>query len=151
MKTFLRSVPLLLVAILGACALAPKLQAPQLSIVDVQLVSADLWQQRLKVRMHVANPNDRTLPIKGIEYTLEVDGQQFATGQSAASFVVPALGEAEFDMNVTTNLAGTLIHFLGRSQNAPAALDYHLVGKVALSEGWMRSLPFDQRGSFKLP
>ena len=54
-------------------------------------------------------------------------------------------------MNVSTNLAGSLIHFLGRSQNAPAALDYHLVGKVALSEGWMRSLPFDQRGSFKLP
>ena len=32
-----------------------------------------------------------------------------------------------------------------------AALDYHLVGKVALSEGCMRSMPFDQRGSFKLP
>jgi LEA14-like dessication related protein len=100
--------------------------------------------------MHVANPNDRTLPIKGIEYTLEVDGQQFASGQSAASFVVPALGEAEFDMNVSTNLAGTLIRWLGRGQNAPAALEYHLAGKVALSEGWMRSIPFDQRGSFKL-
>jgi LEA14-like dessication related protein len=151
MKTCLRSVLILVAAAaLGACALAPKLEAPRLTIVDVQVVSADLWQQRLKVRMHVENPNDRTMPIRGIEYALEVDGQQFATGVSATSFVIPALGEAEFDMNVNTNLAGTLIRFLARGQNAPAALDYHLTGKVSLSEGLLRSIPFDQRGSFKL-
>jgi len=151
MKTSRRSGLILVAAAgLGACALTPKLQAPQLTIVEVQVVSADLWQQRLRVRMHVENPNDRTMPIRGIEYALEVDGQQFATGVSAASFVIPALGEAEFDMNVSTNLAGTLIRFLARGHNAPAALDYHLTGKVSLSEGLLRSIPFDQRGSFKL-
>lgn len=137
-------------AVLAACALAPKLEAPHLSIVDAQVLGGDLWQQRLKVRVHVDNPNDRTLPIKGIVYTLEIQGQEFATGESAAGFVVPALGQAEFDMNVTTNLAGTFIRLLGQGQNAPAALDYHIVGKVSLSEGLMRSIPFDQRGSFKL-
>jgi LEA14-like dessication related protein len=137
------------VALLAGCALAPKFQAPHLTVADVQVVSGDLWQQRLKVRMHVENPNDRTLPVKGIEYTLEVNGEQFATGESAASFVVPALGEAEFDMNVTTNLAGTFLRLLGRGQSAQS-LDYHISGKVALSEGWMRSIPFDQRGTFKL-
>lgn len=135
---------------LAACALAPKFEAPHLTIVNVQVLSGDLWQQRLKVRMHVQNPNDRALPVKGIEYTIQVDGQEFATGESAASFVVPALGEAEFDMNVSTNLAGMLIRFLGRGQNAPSALDYHISGKVALAEGLMRSIPFDQRGTFKL-
>ena len=56
--------------------------------------------------MHVQNPNDRALPIKGIATRSRCEGQQFASGESAASFVVPALGEAEFDMNATTNLAG---------------------------------------------
>jgi LEA14-like dessication related protein len=135
--------------LLGACALAPKFQAPHLSVAGVQVVGGDLWQQRLKVRMHVQNPNDRALPIQGIVYTLEVEGQPFASGESAASFLVPPLGEAEFDMNVTTNLAGTFIKLLGRAAETQSVA-YHLTGKVSLSEGFLRSIPFDQRGTFNL-
>jgi hypothetical protein len=29
-------------------------------------------------------------------------------------------------------------------------IDYRLVGKVALSEGFLRTIPFDERGVFKL-
>lgn len=146
----IRFPPALLVTLLmGGCALAPKFEAPQLSVMDVQVVGGDLWQQRLKVRMHVQNPNDRALPIEGIVYTLEVEGQQFASGESAASFVVPALGEAEFDTNVTTNLAGTFIRLLGRASEAKA-VSYHLTGKVSLSQGFLRTIPFDQHGSFNL-
>jgi LEA14-like dessication related protein len=99
------------------------------------------------VRLHVQNPNDRVLPIKGIKYVLDVNGQEFAHGESAASFVVPALGEAEFDMNTTANMTGTLISLLGHGADS---LEYHLVGKVSLSEGLLRSIPFDEHGTFKL-
>jgi LEA14-like dessication related protein len=117
-------------------------------VVDVELQKGQLWQQKLKVRMHVENPNDRVLPIKGITYTLDVNGQEFAHGESAASFVVPALGEAEFDMNTTANMAGTLISLL--SHGADSTVEYRLTGKISLSEGLLRSIPFDQHGSFKL-
>ncbi|HEY2276114.1 MAG TPA: LEA type 2 family protein [Steroidobacteraceae bacterium] len=134
----------------GGCALAPKLTTPTLTIVGVKLEGSDLLAQRLKVRVHVQNPNDRTLPIKGIEYTLDVDGQPFATGDSAGSFVVPALGEAEFDMNVTTNMAGTLVRLLARPSDARASVPYRLTGKISLSQGWLQSIPFEQHGTFSL-
>jgi LEA14-like dessication related protein len=134
----------------GGCALTPKLTTPTLSIVGVRVEGGDLLAQHLKVRVHVQNPNDRTLPVKGIEYTLEVDGQPFATGESAASFVVPALGEAEFDMNVTTNAAGTLMRLLGRAPGALTSVPYRLSGKVSLSQGWLQSIPFEQTGTFRL-
>jgi LEA14-like dessication related protein len=150
MKRFRRGLPALLAAaLLAACALAPKFEAPQLSVTDVQVLSADLWQQRLKVRMHVQNPNDRALPVKSIVYTIEVEGQQFASGESAQSFVVPALGEADFDTNVSTNLAATFMKLLGRG-GAASSVGYHLSGKVSLSEGFLRSIPFEQSGTFKL-
>jgi LEA14-like dessication related protein len=143
--------PLMAVLLLGGCALTPRLTPPTLTVVDVQLQGSDLWEQHLKVRMHVQNPNDRALPIKGLEYTLQVEGQQFASGESAASFIVPARGEAEFDMNVTTNLAGTLLKLLARgSDTLSQSVAYRLTGKVSLSEGLLRSLPFDERGEFKL-
>jgi LEA14-like dessication related protein len=143
--------PILAAALLAAgCALAPKFETPQLSIVGVELVKSDLWEQRLKVRMRVQNPNKRALPVKAIAYTLEVEGQQLASGQSAASFVVPASGEAEFDMNVTTNLAGTLIKLLGRGSEAMQSVPYRLSGTLSLSAGWLRSIPFEQQGTFRL-
>jgi LEA14-like dessication related protein len=138
------------VALLGGCALAPKLTTPRLTIVGVKLEGSDLLAQRLKVRVHVQNPNDRTLPVKGIDYTLDVDGQPFASGESAGSFVVPALGEAEFDMNVTTNMAGTLLRLLTSSSEARASVPYRLSGKIALSQGWLQSIPFEQHGTFSL-
>jgi LEA14-like dessication related protein len=134
---------------LSGCSLfVPKLEAPHLSVVSVEFQKGALWQQKLKVRIHVQNPNDRVLPIKGITYTLDVNGQEFAHGESAASFVVPALGEAEFDMNMTANMAGTLISLL--SHGTDSTLDYHLVGKIALSEGLLRSIHFDESGTFNL-
>src|SRR5579859_1297671 len=132
----------------GCSLLVPKLQAPHLSVVGVELQKGALWQQKLKVRMHVENPNDRVLPIKGITYTLEVNGQEFAHGESAASFVVPALGEAEFDMNMIANMAGTIISLL--SHGTDANVEYHLTGRIALSHGLLRSVRFDQTGTFKL-
>jgi LEA14-like dessication related protein len=134
----------------SGCVLAPKFTTPTLTVVGVQLEASDLLAQHLKVRMHVQNPNDRTLPVRGIEYTLDVDGQPFASGDSAASFVVPALGEAEFDMNVTTNVAGTLVRLLARAPAERANIPYGLTGKISLSQGWLQSIPFEQHGTFKL-
>jgi LEA14-like dessication related protein len=136
------------VALCSCSLFVPKLQAPHLSVVDVEFQKGALWQQKLRVRMHVENPNDRELPIKGITYTLDVNGQEFAHGESAASFVVPANGEAEFDMNTTANMAGTIFSLL--QHGTSSAIDYHLAGKVSLSEGFLRSIPFDEHGSFKL-
>ncbi len=146
MKRFLS---VLAVALLvSGCAFAPKLQAPQLSVADVQILGGDLFQQKLRVRVHVQNPNDRALPVEGLTYTLEVEGQLLATGESAASFTVPPLGEADFDMNVTTNLAAALMKVL--AGNNTHELAYHMKGKVTLSQGFLRSIPFEQRGTFRL-
>jgi LEA14-like dessication related protein len=142
------SLTLLLLALAGCSLFVPKLEAPHLSVVGIELQKGSLWQQKLRVRMHVDNPNDRILPIKGITYTLDVNGQEFAHGESAASFVVPPLGEAEFDMNMTANMAGTIISLL--SHGSDANVEYHLAGRISLSQGLMRSVPFDQRGIFKL-
>jgi len=144
----------ILIAVLslnGCSLLVPKFETPTLSVVDVQMLKSDIWEQRLKVRLRVQNPNDRILPVKGLEYTLEVDDQRFASGVSGASFVVPALGEAEFDMSVTANMASTLIKMLGRGSKARSdEVSYRITGKISLSQGLLRSIPFEQRGTFNL-
>ena len=149
-RRFVGAIPagMMVLALSGCSLFVPKLQTPHLSVVGVELQKGALWQQKLKVRMHVDNPNERELPIKGITYTLDVNGQEFAHGESAAAFVVPALGDAEFDMNMTANMAGTIISLL--SHGTDAAVQYHLAGRISLAHGLLRSVPFDQHGTFKL-
>jgi LEA14-like dessication related protein len=146
----MRSVQLLLLAVaLSGCALfVPKLETPRLNIVEIEVVKANFLQQQLRVRMRVENPNDRTLPIQGLSYTVYLSGQEFATGVSDASFVVPALGTAEFNMDVTANAAGALFAVFSKPRGQ--GIDYRMKGRVELSHGWLRSIPFEQSGTFKL-
>jgi LEA14-like dessication related protein len=132
---------------LSGCSLfVPKLEKPTLSVVRVQMLKSDLWHQEFKVRIRVQNPNDRELPVKGIVYELDVEGQELAHGMSGDSFVVPALGEAEFDMSVSANMANMLIKLLNKGGSQ---MEYRIYGKISLSAGLLRSIPFDDHGTFK--
>jgi LEA14-like dessication related protein len=129
----------------GCSLLMPKLEKPTLSVVSVQMLKGDLWHQELKLRMRVQNPNDRALPVKGLSYELDVDGQDFAHGMSGDSFVVPARGEAEFDLGVSANMTSMLIRVLGQGNKQ---VDYRISGKISLSAGLLRSFTFDEHGTF---
>ena len=142
-----RLLTLLLVVGLSGCSLfVPKFERPTLSVVGIQLMKSDFFHQELRVRMRVQNPNDRSLPVEGIIYQLEVEGQELAHGMSGESFVVPALGEAEFDMSVSANMANMLFKLLNRNTSQ---VQYRIYGKISLSAGLLRSIRFDDHGSFK--
>jgi len=136
------------VLLLAGCA-SFKFEAPKLSVISMKMQSADIFSQRLQVRMRVMNPNDRELPVKGISYRIEVNDAELAQGMADSPFVVPAQGEAEFDVQVTANLATALSQILGH-RGSPDTIDYRLIGEVNLASGFLRRIPFDERGSVKL-
>jgi LEA14-like dessication related protein len=139
---------LVVVLLAGCSALVPKLEAPRLSVVNIAVVKADLLQQQLRVRMRVQNPNDRALPVRGITYTVEIAGDEFAHGDSDRDFTVPALGELEFDVNVFANAAPALLKYALGGRREP--LEYRIKGKVQLAAGLIRSIPFNETGKFDL-
>ena len=114
--------------------LAPKLEAPRLTVMDVSMTSGDMFNQNFLVHLNVQNPNDRELPIKGIDYKLFLQGDSFAEGVSTAPFVVPALGEKEFDLTVRTNFVSSLGRLLTRL-NGKKSVEYVIEGQVLLSSG----------------
>ncbi|HTY50666.1 MAG TPA: LEA type 2 family protein [Steroidobacteraceae bacterium] len=139
----------LLLAAASACSVfVPRFQTPRLSVVGIQLGRSDLFQQHLRVRMHVENPNDRDLPVQGLDYQLMLAGEQVAAGESEASFVVPAHGSADFNMTATANLASALVRLFGHGSSGP--IEYRLAGRVHLAAGLVRSIPFEEKGTFQL-
>jgi LEA14-like dessication related protein len=137
-----------LAVVAGCATLAPHFEHPRLYLVGVEVKDATLAEQHFRVRMRVQNPNDRALPVRGIDFTLRLGGEDFGTGSSASAFTVPAQGEAEFEMMMTTNLATTLWKVLPRLKDSTQPLDYRLVGKVSTDLAFLHTIPFDERGTF---
>ena len=139
-----------LVLCLAACnALGPKIEVPQLTLVRVAMTSADIYNQQFLVRMHVENPNDLELPIKGIDYKLFLEGDSFSEGVSNKAFVVPAKGETEFDMIVRTNFVSGVARLMSRL-NGRQQVQYTVEGKVLTDISMAKKIPFQESGTVSL-
>ena len=141
--------PLLVVlALVAGCAGLPSdLKTPEVSFVGLRAVDASLFEQRLEVRMKVRNPNLIELPVKGLDVAVELANEPFAQGVSAREFVVPAGGEAEFDMIVTANAATALLKIAGSDRKSREEIPYRVKGKLSTRIGLLRSIPFDESGT----
>jgi LEA14-like dessication related protein len=148
-KPSLRMPLLLAFALLAAsCSTLSDLQAPRVELMGVQVMSADMFAQRFKVRLLVQNPNDVEVPVKGIDYKIIMMGDSFADGMSTERFVLPANGEAEFDMQVTTNFVSSFGRLLSRVGGGKLEnVDYEIAGDILLDKGVMRKIPFSHRGT----
>ena len=151
MTTYMgRYAVIVLLAILTGCsALAPKLEAPRLTLVSAAMTSGDIFSQTFRLRMHVQNPNDRELPVRGIDYQLFLEGDSFAEGISDRPFVVPPLGETEFDLIVRTNFVSSIGRLLSRLHGKDE-VEYVIEGKVLTDIGMFKKIPFQESGTVNL-
>ncbi|HEX2494534.1 MAG TPA: LEA type 2 family protein [Steroidobacter sp.] len=149
-RPYVRACAVLLFLLAAGCsALGPKIEPPRLSIVRVAMTSADIFNQKFLVRLTVQNPNDRELPIRGIDYQLFLEGDSFAEGVSSKPFIIPALGETEFDMVVQTNFVSGVGRLLSRL-NGRDQVQYVFEGKVLTEQGLIKKIRFQESGTVSL-
>jgi LEA14-like dessication related protein len=141
---------LFLSTLIGGCSTlaTSKLEPPDLSVIGMQMMSTDMFAQRFKVRVLVKNPNDVEIPVRGLEYKIFLMGDSFADGESPDRFVLPAKGEAEFDMLVTTNFVSSLGRLISRVGGGKLEdIEYEIAGTVLLDKGLVRKIPFNHKGT----
>jgi LEA14-like dessication related protein len=148
-----RLLPIVLAMTLApaACSvLAPQFNRPNVSVASIELRSGNLLQQNFAVKLNIQNPNDRTLPITAVHVEVNVGGERIASGVSDHALVVPAHGEAEFDMTIKANVALALLKLADKMDQHSNAIDYDLTGAASIDLPFLRDLPFHQTGSFSL-
>ncbi len=141
----LRSLALVLGLCIAGCA--PKFERPDLSVKSIELQSGNLLQQSFLVKFEVQNPNQRPLPVQGLHAELSIAGQRIASGVSNRSFVVPPMGESEFDMTITANMALALLQLANQHGDS---VEYEVSGAASLDLAFLHDLPFHQTGKFSL-
>ncbi|HHH42975.1 MAG TPA: hypothetical protein ENK49_02465 [Gammaproteobacteria bacterium] len=145
-----RILAFLLLAGLVACSTFPgKPEPPRVNLVGLQLVSVELFEQRYQVRLRVKNPNAFELPIRGIDFQLEINGKAFADGVSNQSVTVPAFGEQVIALEVSSSLMQVFRQLQSLESGRSPGLKYRINGSVAIGDFGQR-LPFEYTGELAL-
>jgi LEA14-like dessication related protein len=138
---------ILLALLLGMAGCTAKFERPNLIVSSIEMQGGNFLQQNFLVKFQAQNPNRRALPVSGLHAELNVAGQRIASGVSNKAFVVPPMGETEFDMTITANMALALLQLANQHADS---IDYEMTGSASLDLPFMHDLPFHQTGSFSL-
>ncbi|MGS2724344.1 LEA type 2 family protein [Porticoccus sp. GXU_MW_L64] len=127
-KVLSQAVVLLAVMLLTGCAsLTPGFQNPEVNLVAVAPVSSSsLLEQRFKVGLRVLNPNSVPLPVKGLSYSLKLNGYKVVSGATGDIPELPAYGDVRLDLEAGVNLLGGARFLSGILNNPHQQLDYQL-------------------------
>lgn len=121
---------------------------PQVRMVDLQLLEGGVFEQRFQIDLRIGNPNDFDLPLDGLTFELEVNGEDFASGFSNERVTVPRLGEETLSVVASTTLIDLVqqLRLLARRGD----LSYRLHGTAYLSSFARRTAPYESKGTFRL-
>lgn len=141
---------LVLCVILAGCAgLGLGLEPPKISIANLNVANATLFEQNYLIKLRIQNPNDADIPIKGMQYEITLNGQHFASGVSNQELVVPGLGSTTIDVEAVSTLLSVFKQLTAMQQGKLQSVAYSLNGKIFLS-GPGNNIPFDYRGEIPI-
>jgi LEA14-like dessication related protein len=136
---------LLLVLTQGCASLGVYRESPRVSLVSITPQEMTLLEQRYGLQLRILNPNDTSIPVEGLSYSLEINGREFAYGVSRQSVSVPAYGEALLDVTVVSNFLNILRQLQQMDKETNRDLEYRLAGKISMANR-ISKLPFDYSG-----
>ncbi len=130
---------------LGGCSTwtSSSFQAP-----DVQLVYARLLEQEFMLEFRIDNPNSHSLPVRGVNYEIQLDGVPLGRGQNSQWLSVPAGGHAYLKVPVHTNLWRHLKNLVKVLENPTRPVPYALRAEVKTGLMFNKSVPVSRQGSF---
>ena len=133
---------------LGGCSswLTDDFRDPEVRLLKVDVVKAKLLEQKFVLRFRIDNPNDISLPIRGLNYNVKLNGVLLAEGQSDKSFTVPARGHQTFDVPVRTNLWRHLKRIVNSLKDPDEPISYQLQGEVKTGLMFGRSVHLQRNG-----
>ena len=122
--------------------------SPQVRVVNLELQESTVFEQRFRIDLRIGNPNDFDLPLDGLTFDLEVNGEDFARGFSNESVTVPRLGEATLSVTASTTLIEVVQQMRLLAERGD--LTYRVHGTAYLNSFARRRAPYETEGSFRL-
>ncbi|MHB8092658.1 MAG: LEA/WHy family protein [Syntrophales bacterium] len=126
-----------------------KLQAPSVTVADLQVVEASLLEQRFVFKLRVQNPNDRDIPVKGMSFEVTINDEPFAKGVSNKTATLPRLSETMMEVAAVSDLSAILRQIGALRRDGKSSVSYRIRGR--LFTGLLVDLNFENSGVLDFP
>ncbi len=130
--------------------LRPELQKPTVELVDIRIGKLSLFNQKLIVRLKVENPNELEIPVSSLSCSLELENLIVANGHMTEPIVIPAMGEHEFDVVVSTSILKISRPVTKLLKANKKTVDYRVSGKVKLDVLFLDPFDFKKEGRIEI-
>lgn len=151
-RTLTLSFALLALALSGcATTMNDIVRSPGVELRSVEVLGLGFNGQTFLLSFNVENPNPFALPVSSVSYSVKLDGQRFASGQTPGEFSVPASGSGEFAISVDLNLLHSAPQLLSIiRQGVRKDIGYELEGRFAVDLPLAPAVSFRNSGSIRL-
>jgi LEA14-like dessication related protein len=133
--------------LLAACSTAEPVP-PEVRVVDLRLLDSTVFEQRFEIDLRIGNPNDFALPLDGLTFELEVNGEDFARGFTNQRVTIPRLGEGTLSVVASTTLLELVEQM--RLLAERGELRYRLDGTAYLRGFARGTAPYESEGALRL-
>lgn len=136
------------VLITGACAdLKPDYETPTVNVSYFRPLTTEGIAPRFGVGLHIINPNDFELDIRGISYTVSLQGQRVLIGVASDLPVIPAYGEGAIDLQASTDVISSISLIAGMMRQRRDSFSYELDARLDI-KGFTRKVHVVKEGTF---
>lgn len=119
---------------------------PEVRLVKVEVIKAKLLEQQFMLRFSINNPNDVSLPVRGLNYSVYLGNIKLAEGESDVWFTVPANGTQNFKIPVRTNLWRHVRQIVKMLESPDEPIHYSFSGDVKTGLLFGRSVHLKRDG-----
>lgn len=112
-----RSFFILFVFLLSSCAMmSPKFENPKVKVANLRLLPVEGLSQPIEVTLLISNPNAQDLNLRGISYTVGLEGFNLLSGVSNQLPTLTAYQETPVKVTVSANVL-QLVRFISHMNN----------------------------------
>lgn len=139
-------------SLLAGCAgMGPLLSPPEVALRSVSLGTMGFSKQTFLLGFEARNPNAFALPVNYVSYSVKLNEQAFARGETVADFEIAADGVSEFTISVELDLLHTAPQLLYTVRDGVSgALAYELSGKLGIDLPLVDRVAFRASGAVRL-
>lgn len=137
-----------LIPFLPACSslFTDDFRDPSIHLLKVEVVRAKLLEQKFNLFFRIENPNNFSLDIEDLNYSLYLNEVKLASGQTSLSYTLAANSNTTIKVPVRTNLWRNLKQVIKMLKNPDQPISYRLEGQIEAGSWFTRSVKVSRSG-----
>ncbi len=124
----------ILLSVIACTSLQPGYEPPVVTISSFNAKPSESMVPQFEIGLHIINPSRQDLKLKGIVYTISLEGHKIITGVSNKLPVIEAYGEGDVLLTASVDIFHSIKFFADmiKNQNNKENLSYTLNTKLDL-------------------